>query len=432
MSVRVLCKIKLPYPIRLEGDFDVVSPQFSCDIFKRYKLTFLFNDENNEDIYNLNLDKNFCQYVMINCVIKDWDISGYNQKIIGKSGPVQLKDIVFLDNIPDEEIRKAFDLISNKFNEIIYHIKENSGMFWLDSIPINYHSGVMGVNTPFGFYTEDTIIEKPIMTTTYYDDFTQKLEVKHLSSNLLKKYKADNSDWARVSNGYLLRAKTALYEHKYHDAIIYAAISAESFIKSYFTYVNNETNDIVLEQLTKSNQYIVHSYYNVTLKYIRKKSLEEINSVLYKKISAIYTLRNKIMHRGYLDINTITDLNFGWSKIEFMECKELIEALQKTREVIIDLEEKWGIENKIELINSSNLYSLKIVSFDKSMNLLRVLFEYNNAKYLLLCNFVDNGWRVDNIYHVDSKCECGIISVICKSENMKNILLKLKGITIEL
>lgn len=88
---------------------------------------------------------------------------------------------------------------------------------------------------------------------------------------------------------FVNKAKIALFESEFNEFIIYCSIAAESFIKQITTPdIYGVEKDIVLKKLIKTgNNKVVDSYYNVILKYLFGKSLNEVNQELYKSMDTI-------------------------------------------------------------------------------------------------------------------------------------------------
>jgi hypothetical protein len=430
MAIQVLCRIRLPYIIKLDGDFDVISPNYQCSIFQKFELTFLYNNKDDDELYDPHLDEQYCRYVLIKCIIRNWDISKYTLKPIGKvilPGSKEEKEIVVIENVPDNDRSEIFKLISKKFNDLLYYIRSSTGMFWLNPISINNISGVMGNNTPFCFYTEDSPVDELNYSITYYDSFMENIkDIQPLGSDLLRSYKMEEEDWKRISQNYLHKAKTALHENDYHDAIIYTSISAESFIKSYISSITKKEgyeDDIVFKKLIdNSNQNILDSYYNAILKYVRGKSLIEINNVAHQKLSSLYKLRNAIMHRGLLDKTSLEKA--GFNEFGHKECKELIEITENIQESILKMENQW----KYKKLNSESDSKHKYLSFEVleinelDNNEIKVSFKFKDTNYIAFLNNMESKWKLKNVYHAGLGCECGLFSFLCKNKKVFNFV----------
>ncbi|MED2796906.1 hypothetical protein P4244_04780 [Bacillus thuringiensis] len=425
MTIQVLCRIKLPYVIELNGDVDVVSSNYQCEIFKTFELTFLHNNEDDDEIYDPNFSNRYCRYILIKCIIKDWNINTYTLRTSGIKvkllGSEDKKDIILVENVPDTDRNKIFKLISKKFNDLLYYIRISTGMFWLKPISINNISGVMGTNTSFCFYTEDSPVRNLNYSITYHDSFMVNINTQPLNNDLLRNYLITEKNWKKISQDYLHKAKTALFEDDYPDAIIYASISAESFIKSYISSitVNEHKDDIIFEKLINSSgQYILDSYYNVILKYVRGKSLIEIDEIGHQKLSSLYKLRNAIMHKGLLDEESLQKA--GLKKLGHEECQSLLDAVESIQINILKIEKQW--QSRLTSESKPKFLSFEVLEISQFNNQVKVSFKFKHTNYFTLLNKQDLVWEVSKVYHAGSGCECGSISFLCHSRKIPVII----------
>lgn len=118
---------------------------------------------------------------------------------------------------------------------------------------------------------------------------------------------------------------------KINESIIFAAIAEESFI-SKFIEDNSPEADIVQNRLKKINGELMDLKYNIILKYLKGKSLKEINEDYWNTISSIYKLRNAIMHSGEINEKALSDSTF--SNVNFTTLQKAFKKIEKASEEI--------------------------------------------------------------------------------------------------
>lgn len=79
-------------------------------------------------------------------------------------------------------------------------------------------------------------------------------------------------------------------------------------------------------------------YYNVLLKYLKGKSLQELNNSAFTYIKRMYTLRNAIMHKGTIDEVTLKKAGLSHlNSLNFEECKKIIDNVKRSFSLISNL-----------------------------------------------------------------------------------------------
>lgn len=330
MSIKIQCRLRLPYIIRLKEAKDYTK-EFTFPEFSFFKITFLFNDEEYEDIYEDDYNAESCLFVQLEIVSEDYNYQDYTVETIKRSvsGVVGYFENT-VDDVPEEVEEALMQAIAPRFNEIIDFIREKSGMFWLQHIPINPDSKMIGIRTDYFFYAPNAIVPREmkyvITTIDNYMEPGSKVGRGKIYDTIFNDYETREENQYIVSDQFLAKAKTALRESKLYDSIIFAAVAQESFISKYIED-NAKESDIVYKKLTSLNGQLMELKYNVILKYIKGKSLPEINQSYYDTIRGIYQLRNAIMHSG-----VITEENIGatpFSKVDFSLIEKALRTIEK-------------------------------------------------------------------------------------------------------
>ncbi|UNT56852.1 hypothetical protein [Lysinibacillus capsici] len=314
MSIKVWAKIKLPYILRLEREevYDIELP--IDNEFSFFKVIFFPNiDSIDNTNYSTKYQESSCNYVEIEAILKRFDCFNY---------PILKTTIYKLFDVPKKDMIEIFKLINKKLNTFLMELSKITNMFWIEEIALNPISGVIGTRTDFAFVEPETVIGNARSYLTIDDNYMEETmleEITPLNNNILESFRNGNYILKLIWHNYLNKATKAMYSSEYEEFIIYCAISAESFIKQIVNVANRE--DVVLDKLIEAGKnQMVHTYYKIILKYLFGKSLIEVEEVLHKNLIDIFTLRNEIMHRGYLDETSfkkvgIQELNFEQAEI---------------------------------------------------------------------------------------------------------------------
>ncbi|MDZ4427791.1 hypothetical protein ORL82_26380, partial [Bacillus cereus] len=212
------------------------------------------------------------------------------------------------------------------------------GMFWLEYIPINPTSNMIGIFTDYYFYAPSAEIQREmrgsITTIDNYMESDSGVGGRKIYDSFFDDYETFKKDKYRVSYQFLEKAKSSLYELRIHDAIVFAAIAQESFISKYIED-NAPKSDIVYNKLKTINGQLMDLKYNVILKHIKNKSLQEINDSYWNTISDIYKLRNAIMHSGGITDKHLSEV--GFASINFDTIKKALRTIEKAFDEIKNL-----------------------------------------------------------------------------------------------
>ncbi|MFF0828700.1 hypothetical protein ACFYU8_18155 [Brevibacillus sp. NPDC003359] len=327
MSIKMQCRIKLPYVIRLKEPKDY-EEMFSFPEFELFKLTLLFNDVKYESIYNDDHAIESCKNIQIEVITPDYDYKKYSVgTIIINSEEVEYN----VDDVPDQVEVDIMCKIALRLNEILDYIKESTKMFWITDIPINPVSEMIGEFTSFYFYapTANPRREMTYQITTmdnYMESGVGKIASGKVYDNLLPGFHQFQPDNYRLSIQFIEKALHGLYSGSFYDAIIFAAIAQESFITKYIDD-NANREDIIFKKLNEINGHLMDLKYNVMLKYIKGKSLIEIDPALYSAVLSVYKLRNSIMHTGKITNENLQEA--GIPSLDFEQVNRLIKSVNK-------------------------------------------------------------------------------------------------------
>lgn len=328
MSLKVLCRIKLPYIIRLQKSKTYTVSLDECPEFSMFNISFYPNGEVLGVERDREYDDDVCTFLEVEAVIKKFDYNSY------KAAP----DVDYtLYDVPNDDRSSIFEIVKERLNDFLKYLQNTSNMFWIEGLSINPISGVIGIGTEFSFLKPDQIVYP---STRYWvavrDNYMVGVNsntIKPISDELLERYNTSylvNQIWS----DYLLKACKAMYQSEYENFIIYCAISAESFIKQ-LTQLNFE-NDIVLQKLVEAGKnQMVDTYFKVIVKYLYGKNLLEIEECLYENLMRIFKLRNEIMHRGILDEQALQKA--GLLEINFKVCESILERLERAIKEILKL-----------------------------------------------------------------------------------------------
>ena len=339
MSIKIQCRVGLPYIIRLKDAKDY-EREFNFSEFSFFKMTLLFNDAEYESIYSENYDKKSCQFMQIEAISDKYHYQNYKvnkimKKLVGETTFQEYEHDV--EDVPEEVEMDIMKDISPRINEIIDYIKEKSGMFWLSPISINPTSDMLGIFTDYFFYAPNAKIDremrKTITTIDNYMEAGSGVSANKIYDKFFDDYEDFEKDKYRISHQFLEKAKTALYESKINEAIIYGAIAQESFISKYIED-NAPESDIIYKKLHGINGHLMDLKYNVILKYLKNKSLKEINQSYWNTIQNLYKLRNALMHSGeitpeFLEKNGFASLNFNEIKKALKNVENAFKEIKK-------------------------------------------------------------------------------------------------------
>lgn len=334
MSIKVWATIKLPYILRLEQKeiYEVELPTDSE--FSFFKISFFPNiDSINNVNYSSEYQERSCNYVEIEAILKRFNCFDY---------PIIKDSIYNLFDVSKEDMVEVFKLVNKKLNQFLMELSKITNMFWIEEITLNPISGVIGTRTDYAFVEPETVIGNSRIYSTIDDNYMEEVmlqEITPLNNNILEPFRNGNHILKLIWHNYLNKATKAMYSSEYEEFIIYCAISAESFIKQ---LVNITDKDIVLDKLIEvGKNQMVNTYYKIILKYLFGKSLIEVEEVLHKNLIDIFTLRNEIMHRGYLDETSFKKV--GIQEINFEQAEIYLSRLNRAIEVCLELvSEKYG------------------------------------------------------------------------------------------
>ncbi|MER0279670.1 hypothetical protein ABRY18_05670 [Clostridioides difficile] len=327
MSIKVKVWAKLPYIIKLEEEKDYEF-SFLFDDFDLFKLNMRFNDENDFLIYNNEYPGNVCQHIELEVIYKYVDYTKYKT-----TKCISSDDNYFVVEVPLDKTTEIFGCMNKRLNEILNFLREKSNMFWIDEFNlthINYHSEN---EVRFNFYSPNvnlsSVINSFIECTDYYM-ISKNFKTNNVGEDTFKNFDS-NKIKMNVFNEYIDKAEKALYEYNYENFIMYCGISVESFIKQH-TYKLANKDDIVYNRLKKQSSYYIDLYYNVLLKYLTGKSLEEIDRKSYKCLVRLYSLRNSLMHEGIIDKRALEKADI--IKLDFSECYEILDSAKTSFKLV--------------------------------------------------------------------------------------------------
>lgn len=136
MSIKIQCRLRLPYIIRLKEEKDY-EREFNFPEFEFFKMTLLFNDPSYEYIYLGDFDKRSCQFILIEVITNKFDYKNYRVEQVKKF--VDSKTVVedyFVENVPEPVKLEIMKDITPRVNEIIRFVRGKSKMFWVGDIQL--------------------------------------------------------------------------------------------------------------------------------------------------------------------------------------------------------------------------------------------------------------------------------------------------------
>lgn len=302
-------------------------------------MTLLFNDPDYENIYLDDFEENSCQFIQLEIITSKFNYNDYNvnkrTKIVDKNKITEDYDV---DEVPEAVEFEIMQDIAPRVNEIIKYIREKSKMFWLDNISINPTSKMLGVFTDYYFYAPDAVLDKcmkrTITTIDNYMESDSGVGGSKIYDSFFDEFDTYEEDKYSISYQFMDKAKSALYDLRINEAIIFAAIAQESFITKYIED-NSPVSDIVLDKLNEINGQLMDLKFNVILKHIKGKSLRELNDSSWNTILGVYKLRNGIMHSGKVTDDQLSAS--GFPNLEFETIKSALKRIEKAFELIIHL-----------------------------------------------------------------------------------------------
>lgn len=328
MSIKVEMVIKLPYIIKLDSPKDYTF-SFEFDNFEMFNLEMRYNNKNNDDIYDKSFQVNSCNNIRIEAIYKGCDYLKYKKTRMPYTDKARNE---FSVKLPPKEADKIFSAINEKFEKIINYLRNETNMFWIETIPISRIAYCLGKEIEYYFYSPNTKLNKncryTLKATNYYMERNFS-EIKKVNDDIFEGFveKVDHFD---ISKYYLNKAEKALHEDDYDDFIIYCSISVESFIKTYIGQLE-PTDDIIYKKLSQNSYDYINQYYNILLKYLKGKSLNELDEAAYQHLTRMYKLRNSIMHKGIIDKDALEKSGLSHLKhINYKECEKILHNVKKS------------------------------------------------------------------------------------------------------
>lgn len=330
MSIKIQCRLRLPYIIRLKEEKDY-EREFSFTEFEFFKMTLLFNDPSYEDIYLAEFDRKSCQFIQLEVISSKYNYQDYKVNKVKKiiSGKT-IHEEFDVEKVPETVEFEIMRDISPKVNQIIKFIREKSSMFWLENISINPTSNMLGVFTAYYFYAPtariDRVMKRTITTVDNYMESDSGVGGSKIFDHFFDNFETFEEDKYSISYQFLDKAKSSLYDLKINEAIVFAAIAQESFISKYIED-NSPSSDIVFDKLNEINGHLMDLKYNIILKHLKGKSLKEINEGFWNTISGIYKLRNGIMHSGEIKPTHLSES--GFANLNFKTLRNALNRIEK-------------------------------------------------------------------------------------------------------
>ncbi|MFL0251162.1 hypothetical protein ACJDT4_12065 [Clostridium neuense] len=332
MSIKVEMFIKLPYIIKLNEEKDYRF-SFQFNEFEMFDLEMRFNDENNEDIYKAEYPPCSCSNIRIEAIYKNCNYLDYEKRTTFR-GDKNINE--FIVELPFKETNNIFNVVNKKLEKILSYLRNKSNMFWIEQPPIRPISYCFGNEIEFNFYSPNTKLFKCVKEIKQYTDYymiSDSLEkISNVDNDIFNGFKDDGVE--EKFNLYLSKAEKSLYERSYEDFIIYCSIAVEAFIRRYIGKLEPK-DDIIFNRISVSNYDYLDQYYNVLLKYIKGKSLIELDENAFYHLKRMYKLRNAIMHNGIVDESALKKA--GLNKLDFKECKNILDSAKKSFLIISKL-----------------------------------------------------------------------------------------------
>lgn len=329
MGIKAFVNIQLPYAIRLDEAKDY-SFDFEIGNFSKFQIDFLHNSEDDQDMYNGYFEYDYCLNLRIVAIYDTLDYNDYPHERMPYLLNNQPAEEVLVD-LPQNKTNLIFAEISNALDKILSHFRKTTKMFWVENLPVTPVNFLFNCRISYYFYSPDTVSYHNLRE--YNSCYMETESVNKLNESTFSSF---HESWENISQyeRYLDKAKICLYESLYDDFIINLSISVEAYIRNYVATIQPE-NDIILKRLKTKDFKYLDLYYNVILKYLKKKSLIEIEESSFTLLNRLYILRNALMHRGIIDEKALKDA--GISKVGFIECEVILKAFQNAINAINEL-----------------------------------------------------------------------------------------------
>ncbi|MDZ5474167.1 HEPN domain-containing protein [Bacillus sp. 31A1R] len=317
MGIKLLARISLPYLLRLSDGARLETKLPIDENFTFFKITFFPNKEDNDN-YLPKYSDNICNNLEIECIVNKYDYKNYTYIDTG---------IFKIYDIGDIHRAEIFNFVREKLNSYLISLGKVTKMFWIEDLPLNPISGCIGIRTDFIFTKPDEVIGNARWWNTIQDDYMVDLNSKNIKP--LDKRLLDRLENRYVVNltwhTYFNKATKAMYSSETEEFIIYCAIAAESFIKQLITN-SSDNQDVILNKLISNGRNnMVEMYFVVIMKYLYGVNLLEVQQGLYKNLKDIFSLRNDIMHNGYLDKSSLKKV--GIEKLDYNQLKKYLSKL---------------------------------------------------------------------------------------------------------
>lgn len=338
MSIKVEMFIQLPYVINLKEEKNYKF-NFKFDDFQIFLLEFRFNDESEDDIYDENYPNDQCKNIRVEAVYSDCDYLAYErEKSLYNS---ENNEDAFAINLPLEETKKIFKSINNRVNQILAFLCQKSNMFWIEAISIKSISTRYDNAVKFNFYSPNTVLRPSFkVLRTYSTDYMVSGDIEvinRVDDDLFKTFNIGDHV-LETYKVHLNKAKKSMYEENYEEFLIYCAISTESFIKEYITKLEPK-DDIIYNKLSRLKSDYLDKYYNLLLKYVKGYSLQEMDEACFTILKRMYNLRNSVMHNGIIDSCSLKKAGLSHlENLNFEECKKILDNIELAYSMIGELD----------------------------------------------------------------------------------------------
>lgn len=330
MGIKLRMYIELPYAIQLDSKKNY-SFDFNFTKFEAFSIEFICNIDGTEEGYNPNFSEDFCLRMKIIAVFKELEYNNYPCERIPYAD-TSINE--YLVELPKRETKLVFSEVNKAMSKIFSYVRKRTGMFWVDNIPIIPINFLHNTIICYSFYSTNARLSDGFVHTISHSSlFMETNEVEKIRESTFDDFELYSADPPQYEK-YLDKAKISLYESAYEDFIIYLSIAVEAFIREYIGKLASE-NDIVYRKLTGRNNNYLDLYYNVLLKYLKGKSLNELHPDSYTLMKRMYGLRNGLMHNGKIDEEALRKA--GIQKIDFKECERMLEAFKKAYDTINSL-----------------------------------------------------------------------------------------------
>ncbi len=330
MGIKLRMYIELPYAIQLDSKKNY-SFDFNFAKFETFSMEFIRNIGDTEGGYNPNFSEDFCLRVKIIAVFKELEYNNYPCKRIPYAD-TRINE--YTVELPKRETKLVFLEVNKVLDRIFSYVRKKTGMFWVDNIsitPINFlHNTIIR----YSFYSTNASLSDSFVHTISYSSFFMETDaVDKIKENTFDDFESYSAELPHYEK-YLDKARISLHEKIYENFIIYLSIVVEAFIREYVGKLALE-NDIIYDRLTSRSDNYLDLYYNVLLKYFKGKSLNELHPDSYTLMKRMYNLRNGLMHNDKIDEKVLRKA--GIKKIDFKECKKMLEAFKKAYDTINNL-----------------------------------------------------------------------------------------------